>query len=258
MKQTIKIIVLGLLLSISAVAVSARTIQLRVMTMNIKECGQYDGYKTSGFAECIRTYNPDVIALQEVDYFTTRNGGKDWLTELAQSLGMQPYYGKSFDYQGGAFGVALLSKYPFYMARTVVSTPAGAREPRACAWIYVSLPDGQTVRVASAHLAVESVQMQIQNLADIHSVLFLDDTTPSLIMGDFNASPDSNTLDYARLRWQDIGAGTGFTIPSSGPTTRIDYIMGYPKKWSQTSYQIVAYPNLSDHCFVVADVKYTD
>jgi len=63
-------------------------------------------------------------------------------------------------------------------------------------------------------------------------------------------------MTYAFMKWQDIGAGTGNTIPSSGPTQRIDYILGYPKSWIKTNYEIVAYPGLSDHCFVVAELQY--
>lgn len=83
-----------------------------------------------------------------------------------------------------------------------------------------------------------------------------DITFPVLLIGDFNASPDSPTLDYAGFKWQDIGTGTGNTIPSTGPTHRIDYVMGYPKAWIKKSYQVVSYPSLSDHCFLVAEVEY--
>lgn len=249
---------LTIALLLCASTLSAQQISLRVMSMNIKECAKYDNFKTSGYAECIRKYNPDVIALQEVDNLTLRNGLVDWLTKLASEVGMLPYYGKSFTYSGGAFGVALLSRYPYYQAQTVVSNPTGAREPRACASIYITLPGGATLRVVSAHLAVESEELRIQNLADINRAVFADDKTPTVMMGDMNATPDGEALTYARIRWQDIGKDTGFTIPTSGPTSRIDYVLGAPKKWSYSSYEIVAYPALSDHCFIVADIKFAE
>jgi endonuclease/exonuclease/phosphatase family metal-dependent hydrolase len=229
-------------------------ISIKVMTMNIKEGGEYADYSTEAFAECISTYNPDVVVMQEVDRFTTRAGNKDILAELGAALGMFPFYGKAMDYRGGAFGNGILSKHPFYNAQNIVSKPEGASENRTCTWIDILLPQGNKLRVAVTHLDVKSEQVRIQTLGTINRSIITDEF-PVLLMGDFNAKPDSDTMKYARNKWQDIGVGTGNTIPSTAPTSRIDYIMGYPKTWSSTSYEIVSWPGLSDHCFVVAQVE---
>ena len=34
--------------------------------------------------------------------------------------------------------------------------------------------------------------------------------------------------------------------------------MGYPKKWKYRKYEIIARPDLPDHCFVMADVIYEE
>lgn len=245
-------------LALSCFYADGQAVKVRVMTMNIREGAERTNHEAAPFAECIRKYQPDVIAFQEVDYMTVRNGGRDWLTELASQLGMFPFYGKSFDYQGGGFGVALLCKYPFYKADEVISYPAGVREPRATAWVYMKMPDGTILRVAATHLSVEASQYRITNIADINKALFTDDSTPTLLMGDFNDSPDSEAIGYATQKWQDIGRGTGLTFPSGTPTIRIDYVMGYPKKWTASSYEIVNEPSLSDHCFVVADLTFAE
>ena len=85
-----------------------------------------------------------------------------------------------------------------------------------------------------------------------------DKRTPSLLIGDFNAREDSDQIKYAKNTWQEIGEGTGFTIPSDKPNRKLDYVMGYPKKWKSTKYEIIARPDLSDHCFVMADVIYEE
>ncbi len=251
-----------LLVFIATTAVSSlfgqKTIELRVMSMNIKEGGSYANHNTTPFAECIKQYDPDIVALQEVDNFTNRNGKKDWLNDVAIQTGMFPFFSKSFNYSGGGFGNALLSKWPFFGAELVLSRPDGVNETRSCAWLYVMLPDGNTVRVATVHLPVESEQARVQMMADVNKAIFnTDTTTPTLLAGDFNAVPGSNTYTYALNRWQDIGKNTGNTIPAESPTKRLDYVMGYPKQWSATDYQIVSYPDLSDHCFLVVDVKIT-
>jgi hypothetical protein len=50
----------------------------------------------------------------------------------------------------------------------------------------------------------------------------------------------------------------GNTIPSTGPTSQLDYVMGYPiGSWTCTDYEVLAHPELSDHCFIVADLQIT-
>ncbi len=235
---------------------AAQEISLRVMSMNIRMGGEYADYKSAPFSELIREFDPDIVCCQEVDYKSARNGGYDWLGNVAMETGMFPYYA-SRPYGSGEFGVAILSRYPFFKAEKIISEIEGENEDRPTGWIYINLPDGNTVRVASVHLALQSSQNTTRHIADINSSLFAEDeATPCLLVGDFNADEGSGPIDYATMkRWQDIGKGTGKTIPADKPTRRLDYVMGYPKgKWSSTDYKVISRPDLSDHCFIVADV----
>ena len=103
-----------LILLLMSTTFSAQNLALRVMSMNIKEGGKPADFSAAAYAGCIREHNPDIVVFQEMDNFTTRNGKKDLLSELAVQLGMFPYYGKAFTYATGDFGNAILSKYPFY------------------------------------------------------------------------------------------------------------------------------------------------
>jgi len=47
-----------------------------------------------------------------MDNYTTRNGNKDMLSEMAVKLGMFPYFGKAFSYSSGDYGNGILSKCP--------------------------------------------------------------------------------------------------------------------------------------------------
>lgn len=130
MKRIFRILTALLLAAAIPQAIAAREpLSLRVMSLNMKEGGSYADYKAQPYVDFIRQYNPDVVLLQEVDNFTTRNGNKDLLTEIASELGMFPYYAKSFTYQGGAFGVAILSKYPCFKAGRVISSRGAKRTP---------------------------------------------------------------------------------------------------------------------------------
>ena len=76
------------------------------------------------------------------------------------------------------------------------------------------------------------------------------------MIGDYNVVPDSDAIAYCKLNWQEIGAGSGLTIPATNPKKQLDYIMGHPKKWKYSNYKIIARPDLSDHCFIIADLYY--
>lgn len=229
------------------------------MSMNIRQGGEYAGNKSEPYSELINKYKPDVVALQEVDYKTTRNGGRDWLNEVAMQTGMFPYFCKSIAYQGGGFGTALLSKYPFFKSEKIVFSHKDTREDRATGWIYVQLPCGGTVRVGVVHLSLETSQMTIQHFATVNKAFFAEDTTtPALMIGDYNAANGSDAINYVKNKWQDVIPDLGFTIPATGPTTQLDYVMGFPKgAWTCISHEVIARSDMSDHCFIVADVQIT-
>lgn len=254
--KKVYIFITFLLCLLPSFGAAGQTISLRVMSMNIKEGASYASNESKPYADLIMEYDPDFVCLQEVDYKTIRNGKRDWLNEVAKQCGMFPYYCKSFSYQGGGFGTAILSKYPFFKAFKTVFSAAGTREDRASGWVYVQLPSGMTVRVATTHLALETADITTKHIASVNSAIFADDTTtPTLLVGDFNATPDSDPIKYAKIKWQEIAPGQGFTIPSSGPNRQLDYVMGYPKQWKYSKYEILARPALSDHCFIIADVS---
>ncbi len=254
--KKVYIFIAFLLCLLPSFGAAGQTISLRVMSMNIKEGASYASNESKPYADLIMEYDPDFVCLQEVDYKTIRNGKRDWLNEVAKQCGMFPYYCKSFSYQGGGFGTAILSKYPFFKAFKTVFSAAGTREDRASGWVYVQLPSGMTVRVATTHLALETADITTKHIASVNSAIFADDTTtPTLLVGDFNATPDSDPIKYAKIKWQEIAPGQGFTIPSSGPNRQLDYVMGYPKQWKYSKYEILARPALSDHCFIIADVS---
>ncbi|MDA0378473.1 MAG: endonuclease/exonuclease/phosphatase family protein, partial [Bacteroidetes bacterium] len=63
-------------------------------------------------AALIRKVDPDVVTLQEVDSVVTRTGGVDQAAELGRMTGMRPFFGRFMAYQGGAYGMAVLSRLP--------------------------------------------------------------------------------------------------------------------------------------------------
>src|SRR5690606_13604979 len=90
-----------------------KTYTLRVLTYNI-----FHGETTLGkidmdlFGQIIQDEAPDLVALQEVDKGTTRSGGIDQTAALSTRTGLTGYFAKARDFQGGDYGVAILSRLP--------------------------------------------------------------------------------------------------------------------------------------------------
>src|SRR5690606_40296823 len=84
--------------------------------------------------------------LQEVDVNTIRSGkGINQAAELARLTGMNYFFVKGIDYQGGDYGVGILSKFPILETdslRLPMKEGAGG-EPRVLAMVTVEPAKGK-------------------------------------------------------------------------------------------------------------------
>ncbi|WNG55450.1 hypothetical protein F0U59_12175 [Archangium gephyra] len=176
---------------------------LRFMTFNIRHGVGRDGVlDLDRTADAIRTANPDVVALQEVDvYFSPRSACKDQVAELASRLGYYYYFSASLDYPGDLFlcgwanrrryGNAILSRTPIYGGQKT-SLPSFGNESRTLLSAYVSI-NNVTVAVHSTHLShADEAERQAQAAAGISK--FNAWGGPGVLGGDFNAEPQNWTL----------------------------------------------------------------
>ena len=86
--------------------------RLNIMTYNIhhgnddKEVNQL-----RAIADLILKSGADIVGLQEVDSVCIRSGRVDQAKALAELTGMHYAYVRHFAFEGGSYGLALLSKY---------------------------------------------------------------------------------------------------------------------------------------------------
>src|SRR5215203_5574817 len=98
-------------LSLAPVAIAKKT--LRVMTYNIHVgVGMDKKLDLKRIADVINQERPDIVGLQEVDRHVKRTEGKDEIAELAAMTRMQFAFAPNLDYQGGKYGIAILSRLP--------------------------------------------------------------------------------------------------------------------------------------------------
>jgi endonuclease/exonuclease/phosphatase family metal-dependent hydrolase len=186
-------------------------------------------------AALIRSQSPGIALIQEVDRRTRRSGGVDQIAELERLTGMHGAFGKSLDYDGGAYGIAILSRAAPRAPRTIdlpVTPPqlrAGdSSEPRIA--LAVSAPASGIDVAINTHIdAGREDHYRMQEAEHLASVVLPDRGRRLILGGDLNSTPDSRVhrrLIAAGLRdaWQLCGSGNGWTYPADTPARRIDYL----------------------------------
>ena len=154
------------LLCCAPIARAQDTLRLKAITYNLR-FGELASLEE--LAARIASEKPDMVALQEVDCHTRREGiphqhGKDFATELGFRTGMFPLYGKTIAFAGGWYGIGLLTARPYLGVRKLMLPQASAQE-ESRALLLVTVEVGQdTVVFASTHLGLseESRRMQTE------------------------------------------------------------------------------------------------
>ena len=74
-------------------------------------------------------------------------------------------------------------------------------------------------------------------------------TSPTLLAGDFNAGPSSQTMGVIGRAWVDAAGTNGApTVPVGNPTRRIDYILVRPAGlWRTLESRVLDEAMASDH-----------
>lgn len=249
-----------LLLALSALllpsaAMAADGLRLRVLNYNVRA-----GSLTTldDLAAFINSQQADFVALQEVDVMTSRRNapamnGKNMVAELAARTGMLGYFGRTIDFAGGYYGIAILSKYPCVTVETVNLPNPCATEPRVFLRGVADIDSAHRVAFASVHLDVKSPQTRLLQ-SEFITGKFLSDSIPTIIGGDFNAKPGECCIELFN-RYMDDVSGSELTFPADNPDRKIDYIFVAPKSSVTVidSRVVDQSVQLSDHRAVVSD-----
>jgi endonuclease/exonuclease/phosphatase family metal-dependent hydrolase len=243
---------------------------LRVMTYNIHNGrGEDKILDLDRLGNIIESQMPDLVALQEVNYKTTRSLGIDQAEALAIASNM-PYFifgrAKVAD-GGGEYGVAILSRYPFELSGNEALPISGGNEPRTALWAVVRIPGIGEVLFISTHLEAyyfdDDRMNQIQKLIDVFGS---SPITPAgtampdnvVIAGDLNAGNSSAELALLELAgFQDAFVGEHpATFPSPTPTDVYDWVL-LPETSALKPFQswVLDEPIASDHLPVVVDLQ---
>ena len=202
---------------------------IRVMTYNIHVgVGMDKKLDLQRIADVINRERPDLVGLQEVDRGVRRTEGKDEIVELAKMTRMEFAFAPNLDYQGGKYGVAILSRWP--IKSTVHRMFENKRESERRGMLKVELEvDKKTVHFVTTHL---DYQFEDGRLFETEQLIkFLDDTKgPLIVVADLNDVPDGSAYKLMRTTFNDAwltsrAKADGFSYPADKPVKRIDHVM---------------------------------
>ena len=246
-----------LVLSACAAAPEAEPRPLRLVSYNIKHGLGMDGaLDLERVGDYLESTGADVVLLQEVDEAAARSGGIDQAAALGERLGMEARFAPFMDFQGGRYGLAILSA-PEVLEAEVIALPAGTREPRAALVVTLDVA-GEPLRVANAHLdwLADDERRVAQARALMEALLGSarpEGPTrpggPVVLGGDLNDVPGSRTLSLLQgwNGFRRVGPEAP-TFPADGPERTIDHFLVAPVgAFPGAEVRVLDEPLISDH-----------
>lgn len=215
-----------------------QSFQISLMTYNVRHCAGMDlvvNYDRT--ATVITKQQPDVVALQELDSMTGRSGRCYQLGKLAERTDFYPVFGSAIDYDGGKYGVGILTReQPLSIKRI----PLPGEEPRLL--LVVELKDyvmacthfdlEEPARLASVPLIVEEAQRWQK---------------PFLLAGDWNDTLGSSLLQEMSQYFTILSCNDP-TYPADEPKERIDYVASFKTHPAEVlESNVIEEPEASDH-----------
>ncbi len=236
---------------------------IRLATYNTHRC---EGWETqtnvdranyNNTAKVISLIDPDVIALQELDKFTTWHP-HDQLQELADRTGMKPYYCKTIDYRGGDYGIGILSKRE--PLRTVSGDLPGTEARK---FFLAEFDDYIFIATHLCHLETTNRAQSVEIINAYIAANYASYTKPIFLAGDFNESNmSSEMMVKLKEKWEIISTSSN-TFMNTATPKRIDYIVLYKGNEAACevlgtavpSYDEINVNKVSDHLPVLVDIK---
>jgi endonuclease/exonuclease/phosphatase family metal-dependent hydrolase len=226
-------------------------ITLRVLSYNIHHGEGTDRrFDLVRLGAVIERLRPDLVSLQEVDVGTERAFGVNQVAELARFTGMHAEFGKAMDYDGGGYGVAVLSRWPLSSVRNDPLPRAPEREPRTALTVRLKpYGRGPLVQFASTHL--DQGRDPANRLAQVEALneLPADAEIPSILAGDMNARRDTDVMLALEAGWANTSTADADPASASGrPRSRGDHILVRPAgQWRVIEWHVIDETLASDH-----------
>ncbi|WP_316817237.1 endonuclease/exonuclease/phosphatase family protein [Pedobacter nyackensis] len=231
---------------------------LRVLTYNIHHAnppskpGLID---LDAIARVIIDSKADVVALQEVENGANRTGKTDQAKLLGEKTGLHYQFFKAIDFDGGEYGIAVLSRYKLSDIKLVPLPQQVTDEKRVLGYATIKVGK-QDIILANTHL--DARRTDENRVVQMERILkeFENTALPVILCGDLNAVAGTEVINLLDGQFKrTCTENCGFTIPEVTPTHTIDFIAGKNLKWPVLEHKVIDEPYASDHRPVIAVFK---
>lgn len=223
---------------------------VKFMSYNVHNSIGMDGVSDcQRIANVIINASPDVVAVQELDSMTTRSQQKYILGELARHTLMHATYAPTIDYQGGKYGIGILSREkPLNVQRHPLP---GREEHRA-----LLVAEFKRYIFCCTHFSLTEEDQRTS--VDIIKQIVANSNKPLFLAGDLNASPDSEVMKAFAEDFILLNAPEVHTFSASNPGITIDYILAWKHSatpFANLSAQVLNEPVASDHLPLTVELR---
>ncbi len=203
--------------------------RLRIVTYNIHRCvGGDRNISPERISEVIAAHQPDVVALQEVDFGQVRPARYDQAAIIAENLNFPSVW-----IERERCGNAILSRFPMEMVKA-----GGLHRPRrwhalarrGALWVEIEAY-GTRIQVLNSHLGLTPASRlnQARVLVGQEWLGSPECRPPVILCGDFNTQPGSTVFRLFEGILNNVGGMTASgqtekTWPSSHPLLGIDHL----------------------------------
>lgn len=248
---------------LSSATLSSSENTLNVMTFNMHRGKNRDGDdKLAEISDMIEGSGADIVALQEVDRNTVSSGGTDQMAWLAANTAGYTYhaFASHYNYDGGEYGLGILSKFPLSDIRNnrLTFRKAGqSNSTRALLTARVTITGGRQVAMASAHYSSDD---KVEQAEETVGFLRYYSNLPVFLGGDLNSLPASAAVgvllghfDDTENRYSqpitDYYTFPAHNVPDTTYRKKLDYVLvSKPHISAVVSRSVIRVPNVTrDH-----------
>jgi endonuclease/exonuclease/phosphatase family metal-dependent hydrolase len=242
---------------------------LRILTYNVHSCRCMDGkLSPHRIARVIAQYQPDIVALQELDVGKSRTEFIDQAHAISEYLEMEFHFHPTIHVEEERYGNAILTHLPLKLIKAgnlplIANKPLF--EPRGAIWVAVEV-NGLDVQIINTHFGFRPVE----HLAQVKALMGRDWLgsanlqQPLILCGDFNFFPNSVAYQCVTEYLQDMqlqleGHRPLKTFSGRFPSARIDHIFAN----AMVEVMNIRVPrthltrSASDHLPLIADLQFT-
>jgi endonuclease/exonuclease/phosphatase family metal-dependent hydrolase len=209
-----------------------------IMTYNVHRLIGNDRHTSAArIAEVIESYNPDIVAIQELPGARVRPEKGGTAQDLAHQFGLLEKTRDLIYLERERNGNVVFSRYPMRLVRAGGLHSVGKRRsivPRGALWVEIDVC-GHVLQLVNTHLGLTPPERvsQTKVLTSTEWLQHPECRPPVILCGDFNLLPSSplhkRLKDTLNDKQEDLGFGhTEWTFPSHYPMVRFDHLFVSP------------------------------